>query len=190
MRIQGRCLPYARTKSKYGTLLRNSTNTRKIQHAYENLTASEIDETTGCTVCSEDQATIDLPPLPAFSACSKLAPQIRSFMSHLIRKGAAIQTIVGYHVIKSHGPVNGNGDRTGFSNHSYGTAIDINPEQNGLYDNCLAFGPECRLARGGERKPSWPGSLNRPVSNGAMRSQVSRRICCIFRCPDINEVLG
>jgi hypothetical protein len=141
--------------------LRNSTDTRRVRHAYDELIAAEIDESTGCTVCSEDQMTLNMPPLPAFSVCSKLAPQVRSLMNDLIRKGAAVRTVVGYHVIKSRGPVNGNGERTGFSNHSYGTAIDINPEQNGLYENCVIFGPQCRLLRGGEWKPGVPGTLER-----------------------------
>jgi hypothetical protein len=141
--------------------LRASTDTRKVMHAYEDLTDAEIDEATGCTVCSEDQVTVNVPSLRPFSVCSKLAPQVRSLMNNLIMNGASIRTVVGYHVIKSRGPVNGNGDRTGFSNHSFGTAIDINPEQNGLYDNCVTFGPQCRLVRGGEWKPGAPGTLDK-----------------------------
>jgi hypothetical protein len=64
-------------------------------------------------------------------------------------------------VIKSRGAADGNGNRIGFSNHSFGTAIDINPEQNGLYDNCITFGPQCRLLRGGEWRPGTPGTLDK-----------------------------
>ena len=71
-----------------------------------------------------------------------------------------IHTIEGYRVVKSRGPVDGKGNRTGFSNHSYGTAIDINSEQNGLYDNCITFGPQCRLLRGGEWRPGTQGTLD------------------------------
>jgi len=82
-------------------------------------------------------------------------------MEYLLKKGAPIHTVVGYHVVKSRGPVDHAGNRTGFSNHSFGTAIDINPDQNGLYDNCITFGPECRLLRGGDWRSGIPGTLEK-----------------------------
>jgi len=98
--------------------------------------------------------------LQPFFVCFKLAPRVRSILGDMLERGAPVRTVVGYHVIKSRGPINGNGNRTGFSNHSYGTAIDINPELNGLYDNCITFGPACRLIRGGAWKPGVPGTID------------------------------
>ena len=138
---------------------KSSNGTMKVSHPYAELAASEKDPETGCTVCSEDQEVITILPLQPFSVCFKLASRVRTVLGDMIRRGALIRTVVGYHVIKSRGPVDGNGNRTGFSNHSFGTAIDINPEQNGLYDHCISFGPECRLLRGGEWKPGVPGTL-------------------------------
>lgn len=138
---------------------KNSVMKQKVRHAYDALSSEEIDTLTGCTVCSEDQEVISVPPLPLFSVCYRIAPQVRRVISHLIRNNAPVHTVVGYHVIKSRGAIDRNGNRTGFSNHSYGTAIDINPEQNGLYDNCITFGPECRLLRGGEWRVGNAGSL-------------------------------
>ncbi len=136
-----------------------TVETEKVRHPYGEMRPEEIDQASGCTVCSEDQVLLDLPPLRPFSVCYKLAPTISRVLSRLIHNGAPIHAVVGYHVIKSRGPSDGSGNRTIFSNHSFGTAIDINPEQNGLYDNCIVFGPECRLLRGGEWRSGDTGTL-------------------------------
>jgi hypothetical protein len=44
--------------------------------------------------------------------------------------------------------------RTRFSNHSFGIAIDVNSASNGLYTNCISFGAQCRLHRGGPWRPA------------------------------------
>ena len=66
------------------------------------------------------------------------------------------------------GNIDSLGNRTQFSNHSFGVAIDINEEQNGLYDHCVSFGPACRLRRGGIWKPDQVGSLtpDSPIVEG------------------------
>jgi hypothetical protein len=132
-----------------------------VRHARSEMAADETDKETGCTVCSEDQEVIDVPPIPQFSLCYKLAPLMRFVLKDFVAKGAPIHTVVGYHVIKSRGDTDPVGNRTEFSNHSYGTAFDINPDQNGLYDNCVKFGPECKLVRGGLWKPGTPGTLEK-----------------------------
>ena len=43
--------------------------------------------------------------------------------------------------------------RTQFSNHSFGIAVDINPDSNGLYQNCIEFSQQCVLRRGGDWQP-------------------------------------
>ena len=146
-------------------------NTTTIQRPYSELIEEEIDPVTGCTVCSEDQALIHVPPLKPFSVCHKLAGDIRSTLIELIKMGEAFYSIRGYRVIKSRGSMDELGNRTQFSNHSFGTAIDINREQNGLYDGCQSFGPGCRLILGGPWEPGVPGTLeaNGPVVH-AMRS--------------------
>jgi len=146
---------------KWNVNEKRSVLVSKVEHPYSELSPEEINLETGCSVCSEDQELISIPPLVPFSICYKLAPRVRSILGDLARKGAPIGTIVGYHVIKSRGAVDGKGNRTGFSNHSFGTAIDINPELNGLYDNCISFGPDCRLIRGGEWRPGTPGTLDK-----------------------------
>ncbi len=167
--LPGRCVAESRKKQPlpmctYEMLVWNvnqgsSVVTTNIRHDRRDITAEETDPETGCTVCSEDQMMIDLPPILPFSICSKIAPQVREALENLLRRGAPVTSVVGYHVIKSRGPVDGNGNRTEFSNHSFGTAIDINPQLNGLYDNCIKFGPECRLLRGGEWHAGVAGTL-------------------------------
>jgi len=145
----------------WNVIEKRSVTTKNVEHSYSELRPEELDPATGCTVCSEDQELISTPPLPPFSVCFKLAPSVRSILGDMVRRGALLRTVVGYHVIKSRGVIDKNGNRTGFSNHSFGTAIDLNSEQNGLYDNCISFGPECRLIRGGEWKPGVPGTLDK-----------------------------
>jgi hypothetical protein len=138
---------------------KRSVEVKTVQHPYAALKPEEIDLETGCTVCSEDQVLISIPSFPPLSVCHTLAPQVRAVLEELKRKNAPLFSLVGYHVIKSRGPLDTQGNRTEFSNHSYGTAIDINPEQNGLYDQCIQFNPLCRLIRGGERRPGTKGTL-------------------------------
>jgi hypothetical protein len=140
---------------------KSSVNQKKVRHSYSVLRAEEIDPETGCTVCNEDQVLIDSLPSAPFAVCYKISSRVRDAVTSLARHGMPIHTIVGYHVIKSRGTVDRNGNRTGFSNHSFGTAVDINPEQNGLYDNCIEFGPQCRRLRGGEWRPGAPGALDK-----------------------------
>jgi hypothetical protein len=143
----------------WSVILKRSVGVKTVQHLYREITAEEIDPVTGCTVCREDQESISVSPLAPFLLCYRIASQVRGTLEGLVRDGAPIITVIGYHVLKSRGPVNSAGNRTEFSNHSFGTAIDINPELNGLYDQCLQFGPGCRLIRGGAWRPGVSGTL-------------------------------
>jgi hypothetical protein len=138
---------------------KRSVDLKFVRHPYHSLSSEEIDTSTGCTVCQEDQQQINIPPFPVFSVCHIIASRIQTTFEELQRNNAPIFSVVGYHVIKSRGVVDQSGNRTGFSNHSFGTAIDINPDQNGLYDRCREFGPDCRLLRGGEWREGVPGTL-------------------------------
>jgi len=144
---------------KWNVNLRGSVGHEKIHHSYNDLTPEEIDPTTGCTVCEEDQETIHIPPLTPFRVCKVFAPVVRKTLLKLIQQGEPIYEVVGYHVGRTRGQPDASGNRTEFSNHSYGIAIDINPQLNGLYDNCVRFGPNCRLIRGGPWRPGQPGTL-------------------------------
>ena len=78
----------------------------------------------------------------------------------LIARGEPIFSVSGYRPVQSKGALNEDGERTELSNHAFGTAIDINREQNGLYGNCYEWGPSCRLILGGSWRPGQSeGSL-------------------------------
>jgi len=137
----------------------NVAQKRAVQHRaivkdYSQLSPDERDEQSGCSVCAEDQETIRINGIPEFSVCRKYAPAIRDSIITLIRQGEKISSVIGYRVGRTRGDLDAAGNRSGFSNHSYGIAIDINTEHNGLYENCLQFGPPCRLLRGGPWQPA------------------------------------
>jgi len=47
------------------------------------------------------------------------------------------------------------------SDHSYGIAIDINSDKNGLYNNCFVFNKKCNLIQGGLYNPLNKGSITK-----------------------------
>jgi hypothetical protein len=144
---------------KWNVNLRRSIDHKIIRHPYNDLAQGEMDPVTGCTVCEEDQETIDIPPLAPFSLCKVFAPVVRETLLRLVQAGEPIYEVIGYRVGRTRGALDASGNRTEFSNHSYGTALDINPEMNGLYDHCTEFGPNCRLIRGGPWRKGQPGTL-------------------------------
>lgn len=131
----------------------------RVSHSYYQLEDREIDAVTGCTVCEEDQRILQIGNLPPIKICKSLYPRIQSTLNQLINQEEVILKLVGYRVGMTRGDVDSDGNRTLFSNHSFGIAIDINDEQNGLYENCLVFGPNCNLRKGGEWHPDNHGSL-------------------------------
>jgi hypothetical protein len=132
----------------------------QVSHPYSELRDDEIDPDTGCTVCMEDQVEIKFASLPAFRVCHKLASDLKQTLEYLVHSGEPIYKVVGYRVGKTRGNVDADGNRIRFSNHSYGIALDINPDQNGLYTSCREFGPNCRLIMGGAWLPGeHPASL-------------------------------
>lgn len=147
--------------SRWNVVLKRSVSRESISHPYTETTRNETDPGTGCTVCREDQVLISIPPLEPFFVCHKVAEALRETLESLLRNDESIFSIRGYAVIKSRGEVDLHGNRTVLSNHSFGSAIDINRELNGLYDNCYEFGPQCRLVLGGKRRISVPGTLER-----------------------------
>lgn len=145
---------------KWNIYQRKAVARQRVQHAYSTLADFERDATTGCTVCEEDQQWIALPGLQPFRMCRRLAYEVEPVLQKLVEQGEPIRKVVGYRVGMTRGDVDAQGNRTGFSNHSFGIAIDINDEQNGLYDRCITFGPQCRLIKGGPWIPGQPGSLD------------------------------
>ena len=144
---------------RWNVASRQAVNFERINHPYAELSEEEVDSATGCTLCEEDQELIRIAGVNPFRVCKKLASRLRDVMDRVVSEGEPIYEVTGYRVGRTKGEPDENGNRRDFSNHSYGTAIDINQGLNGLYDRCIDFGPGCRLIRGGEWSPGRPGSL-------------------------------
>ena len=133
----------------------------RIVHSYDALLPEERDANSGCTVCEEDQVKIEIAGLPSFQLCKLIAPQVKNALLEMMQQGAPIQSVIAYRVGRTRGKIDQDGNRSDFSNHSFGVALDINTEHNGLYTQCIVFGPHCLLSRGGAWKPSTdPYSLS------------------------------
>lgn len=117
------------------------------------LLSDELDVQSGCTVCAEDQQAIKLDGLAEFSVCRRYAAVVKDTLLRLIQQGEKINSVIGYRVGRTRGDIDAQGNRTGFSNHSFGIAIDINTDHNGLYGDCAEFGPRCKLLRAGPWRP-------------------------------------
>lgn len=146
------------TTYKWNVNTRTAVAFQRVRHAYHELDVSERDLLTGCTVCEEDQVVLDLPGLQPFRMCYRIADQVQATLLQLVDQGEPIHRIIAYRVGMTRGEVDAQGNRTRFSNHSFGIALDINDQLNGLYDHCIKFGSSCRLIKGGPWSPGQPGS--------------------------------
>ncbi|MCP4766024.1 MAG: M15 family metallopeptidase [Gammaproteobacteria bacterium] len=135
---------------KWNTLQKSAVEFEEVRKRYSDLAAEEIDRQTGCSVCREDQVSILVAGRHRLRVCKYIAPQIESALAAATDAGQEIDGIKGYRAGKTKGEVDSEGNRTQYSNHSFGTAIDVNPENNGLYENCLTYGAHCILRKGGE----------------------------------------
>lgn len=144
---------------KWNVNIRRAVEPRMVTKPMSKLTEAEKDPVTGCTVCLEDQVKMSFPGLRPFLVCKKLAPSVEKIINDLQRQHAPLKDVVGYRVGMTRGNPDKHGNRTGFSNHSYGVALDINTDQNGLYENCFKVSPACRLIKGGRWDPKQEESL-------------------------------
>ena len=115
----------------------------------------------GCTPCIEDQIEIKLINGITFRACRHIAPLIENALNESIDNNFSIISVEGYRPTMTRGPVDAKGNRTILSNHAFGAAFDINRAYNGLYNNCVQMGPQCRLIQGGHWDPNNPLSLTK-----------------------------
>lgn len=136
-----------------------AVNAHAVHKRRDDLEAREIDPATRCTVCEQDQVEIILPGVAPFKLCRHIAHRVEEALLALLEAGVPVRRVDGYRVGLTRGEADEQGNRTGFSNHSFGVALDINPQANGLYENCLQFGPQCRLSKGGEWDPADPESI-------------------------------
>jgi hypothetical protein len=140
---------------------KRAVNQGRVAHPYAELTSDEKDPGTGCTVCLEDQEELKVGNLPPFLACRRIAPALKAALEKLAAAGQPLLEVTAYRPGKTKNPLDKKGNRTGFSNHAYGAAVDINRSKNGLYDKCFKFGPGCRLIQGGPWRPGATGTLTK-----------------------------
>jgi len=113
----------------------------------------------GCTPCVEDQTRIELSNGVSFRICARVAARIQQGLERALKQGMPIETVVGYRPSMSRGPLDSAQNRTQFSNHAFGAAIDINEAHNGLYAGCPVWSQGCTLIRGGPWQPGLAQSL-------------------------------
>jgi len=164
----------ATSRYKRCTYTLRNWNTRKgsvqtaprVDKPYREVTEDERDPADPrCTLCEVDQvminpATLGLKGVKPFRICRHWAPAVKDALRRIARTGDfKVIEIIGYRPGRTRGPVV-NGVRTVLSNHSYGTAIDINPAYNGLYKKCtreefaLDGHGTCKLSIGGKWDPT------------------------------------
>jgi hypothetical protein len=146
---------------KWNAYQKSAVEIEEVRKPYSDLIAEEIDRQTGCSICREDQVSISIAGGHHLQVCKYIAPSIEIALSLATSAGQEIEEIKGYRVGKTKGALDGEGNRTQLSNHSFGTAIDINPQNNGLYENCRNFGSHCVLRKGGEWVQGHRLSLDR-----------------------------
>ncbi len=141
--------------------LRRGIGHRLVTKPRSELGADERDPNDDrCTVCREDQALVEIPGVKPFRVCRHYQAQLTEALKTAQAKGFRLETVVGYRVGRTRGRVVKN-RRTVFSNHSYGTAVDINSKQNGMYRRCKLKSPalgakdvdRCKLGMGGAWDP-------------------------------------
>ncbi len=139
---------------RWNTVTQKAEDFRTVAKPYADLEPSEVDIDTGCSVCIEDQRLINIDGLKPIRVCKQVAGQVEWILNTVVAKGFPIKQLRGYRAGRTRGEADAAGKRTEFSNHSFGIAIDVNPASNGLYENCVEFGKECILRRGGEWRPN------------------------------------
>lgn len=144
---------------QWNTYTKQAERFTQVKKPYSDITEEESDEITGCTICQEDQVELFIGNSRPFLICKHVAMDIQYALEKAISLGQPVVEVIGYRVGRTKGKIDQNGNRTQFSNHSFGTAIDINPEFNGLYDNCISYNSSCRLIKGGRWGPDQEESL-------------------------------
>lgn len=163
-----RIVPKNCTYSAYAwdTKKGKTTNHFDVSKPYDEVTDDERDPNVPeCTICREDQVLIDPHDigisLPPIRICHVYAEQVKNALAEINSSGKFdIEKLEGYRPGKTRGAVDKDGLRTQWSQHSFGTAIDINSHRNAIYSGCPAKltgkaeeVKNCRRGIGGDWKP-------------------------------------
>jgi hypothetical protein len=141
------------TYTVWNTAQKRTVSKQKISKPRSELTEEEKGPY-GCTICNEDQEIVTLDNEASLKICRRISVHVKKALNQTLKDGYKIESLVGYRPSKSRGPADAKGNRTLFSQHAYGVAIDVNQEWNGLYTNCQNFNPDCQLIKGGHYNPN------------------------------------
>lgn len=145
----------------WSTVKKKAVNHQTVKKTRGELTAEERDPADPrCTVCKQDQVTLEIEGMPKVTVCTHYADKVKTALEETKAAGFKVRTLIGYRVGRTRGRIK-DGMRQQFSNHSYGTAIDINARENGLYGKCrldkvptsAADIKRCKLRVGGAWDP-------------------------------------
>ena len=146
------------TYTVWNTVLRKTSATQQVIKPRDTLNKEEVGPF-GCTPCEEDQIEVNLQTGLKVKVCHRVAGNVARALNSAIDAGAKIRSLTGYRPSMSRGAADADGNRTLLSLHAFGVAVDVNAENNGLYDRCPQWGPSCRLIKGGAWTPTSPLSL-------------------------------
>ena len=164
----------------WSTTQNKAVNHRAINKPYSDVYGDERDPNDPrCTVCEGDQVTIYPSQLglaiDPFKVCWAHKDGMIKALSRIKATGKFdLKSLTAYRPGRTRGTII-DGLRTEMSNHSYGTAIDINRSQNGLYKNCNVTVTDaksiqnCTLSHGGHWNPQ-----TRPLTSIARDGDVVR----------------
>lgn len=147
------------TATVWNTVTRRTSRTVRVDKARTALSEAERGPF-GCTPCEQDQVEVTLAAELRLRLCEAVLPKVMPALAEGLRAGAVIRELEGYRPSYSRGAASPTGERTELSNHAFGVALDINASWNGLYDRCPAWGPACRLRKGGPWQPEAPEGLS------------------------------
>jgi hypothetical protein len=120
---------------------------RTVEHPYSQVAGDERSPVDSrCTICEGDQTWVELPGVAPFQVCWAYAADIESALLRAMQRGAVIEEVVAYRPGRTGGPLDSQGRRTEYGSHAYGLALDVNPDQNGMYSGG-------RLRHGGAYRP-------------------------------------
>lgn len=165
--------------SSWSVSRRTTVDHHTIRKNYTDVTADERDPAEPrCSICEEDQrqiapAGLGWPNVSAFRICHVYQKHIEDALREIAKsKEFKILTLTGYRPGRTRGPVV-DGLRSQLSNHSFGTALDVNAGHNGLYAKCdireisLESLKQCKLNVGGSWDPLKRKATS-VVSNGVV----------------------
>jgi hypothetical protein len=98
---------------------KRAVNLRQVVTSKDRLTKEEQGPFPGCSVCEEDQVTIEIQN-QSTKICRAYAQKYQQGLIELARTKFPIKELEGYRVGRSKGMINSKGHRTQFSHHSYG----------------------------------------------------------------------